>query len=312
MDIDILKKLPYKELQQVYTTYLKSQNLSQNTIATSRNDAFYLLKNDSSIDFWALLSDANFEQISKAHLRTTLTRRSSGNIESNLSSYMSHLRRFRRFVFSDQPYVHVTPTPGVHPCNKTPDIPTPCKSELEFYVRQWEQTDSYHSQEDALNRLFLKYAPRNTDIADILLKVAVLNDFYSTNIFSVYPVAKHILSLNIDSRLQAGDISLINDIKRVEIAGKVKNFYSFATKYCSHHNPDNYPIYDSYVDDILIYLRNRDHFAMFSSSDLKDYKIFKEILIRLQAFYSLCEYSLKQLDQYLWQLGKAYFPKQYK
>ena len=51
---------------------------------------------------------------------------------------------------------------------------------------------------------------------------------------------------------------------------------------------------------------------MFSSSDLKDYKIFKEILIRLQAFYSLCEYSLKQLDQYLWQLGKAYFPKQYK
>ena len=46
MDIDILKKLPYEELQQVYTTYLKSQNLSQNTIATSRNDAFYLLKNE--------------------------------------------------------------------------------------------------------------------------------------------------------------------------------------------------------------------------------------------------------------------------
>ena len=94
--------------------------------------------------------------------------------------------------------------------------------------------------------------PKNTDITDILLKVSTLNDFYSTNIFSVYPVAKHILSLGIDARLKAGDVTLVNDIKQIAINGTERNFYSFASKYCSHHNPLDYPIYDSYVDVVLL------------------------------------------------------------
>ena len=54
-------------------------------------------------------------------------------------------------------------------------------------------------------------------MSDILLKVAALNDFYSTNIFSDYPVAKHILSLNIDARLKSGDITLVSDLQKVTI-----------------------------------------------------------------------------------------------
>ncbi|UTW70364.1 hypothetical protein KHA80_07545 [Anaerobacillus sp. HL2] len=45
------------------------------------------------------------------------------------------------------------------------------------------------------------------------------------------------------------------------IGEKKKNFYSFATKYCSHHNPLDYPIYDSYVDEVLRHFRNRDGFS---------------------------------------------------
>lgn len=60
----------------------------------------------------------------------------------------------------------------------------------------------YASQEAALDKLFFTFAPENTNIEDILLKVSTLNDFYSTNIFSVFPVAEHILSLNIDERLK--------------------------------------------------------------------------------------------------------------
>ena len=81
---------------------------------------------------------------------------------------------------------------------------------------------------------FFALCPENTDMSDILLKVAALNDFYSTNIFSVYPVAKHILSLGIDERLKVGDVTLVSDIQKVNINGVGKNFYSFATKYCSH------------------------------------------------------------------------------
>ena len=126
---------------------------------------------------------------------------------------------------------------------------------------------------------------------------------------SIYPVAKHILSLNIDSRLQNGDISLVDEIKRVQMNNKIINNYSFATKYCSHHNSLDYPIYDSYVDEILRYFRNTDNFSKFSNDDLKNYAKFKTILIDFKSFYNLDEYNLKQIDQYLWQLGKEHFNK---
>jgi hypothetical protein len=44
----------------------------------------------------------------------------------------------------------------------------------------------------------------------------------------------------------------------------------------------------------------------------KDYVKFKRILIDFKEFYSLEKYKLKQIDQYIWQLGKEYFPKNYK
>lgn len=189
------------------------------------------------------------------------------------------------------------------------DIPTPCKEEVEKYLDKWSNLENYHLQEDALNKLFHQLCPNNTDITDILIKASTLNDFYSTNIMSIYPVAKHILSLNIDSRLQNGDISLVDEIKRVQMNNKIINNYSFATKYCSHHNSLDYPIYDSYVDEILRYFRNTDNFSKFSNDDLKNYAKFKTILIDFKSFYNLDEYNLKQIDQYLWQLGKEHFNK---
>ncbi len=166
-------------------------------------------------------------------------------------------------------------------------------------------------QEIALNKLFFELCPNNTDIIDVLLKASALNDFYSTNIFSIYPVAKHICSLNIDTRLKVGDVTLVGDIQYVNIGDTEKNFYSFATKYCSHHNPLDFPIYDSYVDEVLCYFRNRDGFSDFPDGDLKDYIKFKRILTNFRTFYSLDKYNLKQIDQYLWLLGKDYFPKTY-
>lgn len=173
------------------------------------------------------------------------------------------------------------------------------------------RTENYRLQEEALNKLFFELCPKNSDITDILLKASTLNNFYSTNIFSIYPVAKHIFNLNIDSRLKAGDVTLVGDIQHVIIGDAKKNFYSFASKYCSHHNPLDYPIYDSFVYDVLCYYRNRDDFSEFQDGDLKDYGKFKSILIAFRDFYGLDKYNLKQIDQYVWQLGKDYFPKNY-
>ena len=191
------------------------------------------------------------------------------------------------------------------------DIPTPSIEQVEYYLQAWNKLENYRLQEDALDKLFLDLCTKNIEISDILLKVVALNDFYSTNIFSVYPVAKHILSLDIDSRLDSGDITLVSDLQKVIIGGTVKNFYSFSTKYCSHHKPLDFPIYDSYVEKVLCYFRDRDGFSNFKTLELKDYKKFKDTLVEFKYFYGLDKYDLKKIDRYMWQLGKDYFPKNY-
>ena len=190
-------------------------------------------------------------------------------------------------------------------------IPTPNKEEVQKYLDKWDSLENYVLQENALNKLFFSTYPNNNDINDILIKCSALNDFYSTNIFSIFPVAKHIFSLDIDERLKCGDVSIVNEIANVVISGKKKNFYSFATKYCSHHISEDYPIYDSFVEKCLMYFKRKDNFCNFTLDDLKVYYKFKEILCCFRKFYAIEEYNLKDIDRYLWQLGKEYFPKDY-
>ena len=165
---------------------------------------------------------------------------------------------------------------------KKKDLPKdyiPSVKDAEWFLDYWKNLPSYSNQEKALDKLFMDVCKRNDNIEDILIKCSSLNDFYSTNIFDIHTVAQHILSLNIDKRLEKGDCSLVNDIAHVEVNGKDHFFYSFATKYCSHHQPGRYAIYDSYVEKVLLSM-NR---------------------------FRLMQYNIKQLDQYLWQLGKWYF-----
>ena len=151
------------------------------------------------------------------------------------------------------------------------NVPTPYEEEVIKYLNKWDSLENYVLQERSLDKLFFKTYPKNEEIEDILIKASSLNDFYSTNIFSIFPVAKHIQQLNIDQRLSNFDESLVNDIAHVTINGKDKCFYSFATKYCSHHFPLEYPIYDSFVDKVLIYFKKKDKFAKFKKDDFPKY-----------------------------------------
>lgn len=194
----------------------------------------------------------------------------------------------------------------------TQNIDTPCVEQAEYYINAWNDLENYRLQEQALDKLFFETYPQNTQIEEVLVKVATLNDFYSTQIFSVYPVAKHIVALDIDERLQVGDATLVNDIARVKMEdGTKKNFFSFATKYCSHHQPMQFVIYDSYVEKVLKHFRNADGFSSFIDNELKDYTVFSRVLYDFQKYYGLEQYNLKLLDRYLWQLGKEQFPKTY-
>ena len=189
------------------------------------------------------------------------------------------------------------------------DIPRPTVEEIKKYLDVWKTLENYVYQENSLDKLFFDLIPENKQIEDILIKCSTLNDFYSTNIFSIYPVAKHIFELNIDKRLKECDLTLVNDI--ADVTELDRRFYSFASKYCSHHNPEQFPIYDNYVDKVLRYFRRVDKFANFKNEDLKDYVKFKTILDEFKVYYALNQYSLKDLDRYLWLLGKEHFKKQY-
>lgn len=117
---------------------------------------------------------------------------------------------------------------------QAPDIPRPSIAQVKNYLQEWNGLAAYSQQEKALDKLFRDFCPMNEDIEDILLKCATLNDFYSTNIFSVFSVAVHIQELDIDNRLSEGDFSLIDELQTVNIKDKEHKFYSFASKYCSH------------------------------------------------------------------------------
>lgn len=188
--------------------------------------------------------------------------------------------------------------------------PKPSVSEVTKYLKGWKKLEKYTSQERALNKLFLELLPGNSEITDILLKASCLNDFYSTRIFAIYPVAKRILSIkDLDKRLKAGDIKLVRELGNVKIGDNKRYFYSFATKYCSHHNPIAFPIYDSYVEKVLVYFNKVDKFSSFKIKDLKDYRKFKGILLDFQRYYKLERFDLKEIDRYLWLLGKEFFQK---
>lgn len=191
----------------------------------------------------------------------------------------------------------------------------PSHYEAEHYWKLWITLDRYRNVEEALMRLFASRGSAFLDRSDLLIKCSALNDFYSTSIFSVYRVVEHYSKIeNLGGRMADGDIALIGELRNVPIndEGKTRDFLSFATKFCAHHNPEAYPIYDSYVDKMLRELRNRDHKLQFKNNDLKDYESFRDIICQMRIVYGIDDLSFRQLDIMLWLGGKEYFPKEYK
>ena len=192
------------------------------------------------------------------------------------------------------------------------EIQIPATKDLvDEYNDKFNKDEKDSSADQAIINLFQKF-PENKRLEDILLKFSAINTLYSTNIFDKFKMATHIRKLQIDKGLQLGDPDIVANIAtghdiRSGKTGNEKNFYSFATKYCSWHNNDAYPIYDTIVEKLLIAYRDEDEFSKFEISDLKNYKRFKEILDDFKRCYMLTGYNAKELDKFLWKYGKAIF-----
>jgi hypothetical protein len=73
-----------------------------------------------------------------------------------------------------------------------------------------------------------------------------------------------------------------------------------------------YPIFDSFVEKMMLHYRSADHFHAFDKKDLKNYGRFIEIIKSFQRFYKLEAFSLREIDIFLWLAGKEWFPAKYK
>jgi hypothetical protein len=172
------------------------------------------------------------------------------------------------------------------------------------YARKFDDPASQTGQTAlALRKLFAAY-PGNADLSDVLLKASVLNALYATNIYAVFQVARHIHNLRIDDRLKAQDQMLVEDVACVHVSGdKKRRNYSFATKYCSWHSPEAFPIYDRFVDELLWRYALQD--LLFGAKRVDrnifwdDYPTFVRTLLAFKDYYSLQQVSLRQIDKFL-------------
>ena len=190
---------------------------------------------------------------------------------------------------------------------RLPPIPRPSATEVQKYLALW-QAGNTEKFDSALRTLF-DAMPHNTDVGEVAVKVAALNALYGTGILAVVRVATHIANSDIDARLAepAIDANLVEEIATVNINGKVRRNYAFATKYCSFHRPDLYPIYDSLVHGVLnTLLRQGETFDSFVPGEhwRTDYAIWNRSITKFRIHYELDAFSVRDIDKYLWMLAK--------
>jgi hypothetical protein len=161
--------------------------------------------------------------------------------------------------------------------------------------------------EKAAGEIFTQF-PHNTEVSHILLKALALNKLYSTWVLDkdIEPLAHHIARLNIDPLLREGRPEAVDSIWNCD---GLRKYFSFASKYCSWHNPAAYPIYDSFVEECLWqYSRQPDGFMGYRRSGY-GYPDFVRIVRAFRERYGLTA-SFKDLDKFLWSTGARLLGKE--
>lgn len=168
----------------------------------------------------------------------------------------------------------------------------------------------YGKEEQVLVNIFNLYP--KFEFAELMTRVTLLNQFYSTAISDIRGVVRHIIGVsNVASRLQNGDITVVSEIAKVWHKGKQWQHTSFASKFANFHNPNAFPIMDRLVLNLFCRLRRKGFFVQntqFSHEGLrKDYKKYVEVYNEFIALSKLDRIisnegnvNYKQIDAYLW------------
>jgi hypothetical protein len=189
----------------------------------------------------------------------------------------------------------------------------PDEKNAEKYWDQWQEA-GYDIIDNAIRSAFLEV--NNTDIKIVRARVTLVNSLYHTHISDIEKVSKHIvekaINEGLDSKIMSSEecknkeaVELISNVQKLHLPRNVVSIYSFATKYCSFHNPTKFPIYDSNVEWVLKYYRKNGPLEFKKVEDLKNYSIFKKVIDDFMEYYGWdSKYKYKKIDEYLWELGR--------
>jgi len=185
--------------------------------------------------------------------------------------------------------------------------PTPTPKYVRALLEELKKDPQYKGSDEALHLAFENW-PKNEVFSHVLIKVVLLNRLYSTNIFAVIAVANHIVNLEIDDRLAAGDPSVVEEIANVPAGTGGRRFFSFATKYCAWHKPEHFQIYDSYIEGLLWEYKKQFGFAKYSRNKIADYPVFLKVIDEFRDFFRLESFTRKEVDKFLWVEAQKQMP----
>jgi hypothetical protein len=170
---------------------------------------------------------------------------------------------------------------------------------LKKYLHLYSGQERYFTN-DTKNLEFFKTYPSNSNLEDILQKISAMNDADFNKLGAQEAMAKHILELNIDTRLSKNDLSVVSDIARVTLNGKEQNLLHFASVYCNLHKPEVFPIYsDQFFDFYRRYIN--EHKLAINPDELNRYDVFTKAQADFISRYGVGEkMNYLQMRKFAW------------
>lgn len=188
-------------------------------------------------------------------------------------------------------------------------MPIPTTDLVDKSIKIWNETLYYNGPEQVLEYLFMA---REDDYEHTFNKCFFLNAVYGTRLSRKdLEIISKFISKNeiLNKYISDGNCKAVEQIAFE--SGTLKRNFSFATKYCSFSNSEQFPIYDNLVENILWEYQKEEHLDKYKRTDLKEnlskdnrYPLFKKKIDEFKSIFSLnCTY--KELDRFLWMLGKT-------
>ncbi|MHB1246156.1 MAG: hypothetical protein ACYCZH_06910 [Sulfuriferula sp.] len=187
----------------------------------------------------------------------------------------------------------------------------PNNSNIKTMLKQHDK-DGGNSINDSLTKLFNSLNDESNEY-EVSIKVAALNQIYSTAIQYIAPVVSQICknisdnhkTLSIAQYAETVDkIATVTWVSPTSAKQHTRCNMSFSSKYIHFLSERQLPIYDSYIWIVIIGYLNQQNKTKLSFSPPKSYQEFYSVFLGFKKDFSLTERTNYDLDKYLWQYGK--------